>query len=438
MPKLSKQKKSIKTEKKTKTLFQSPKGMHDILPEEQPYWERIKKIGQEIADFYNFSRIDTPIIESAEIFEKSIGAATDIVEKQMFYLKSLGKDKLALRPEGTAGIVRAYLEHGLSKSAQPLKLYYFGPMFRYESPQAGRYRQFHQAGFEIIGSKDDPVRDAQVILAGFRLIEELKIKNLNVGINSIGCKNCRLNYRKKLQDYYKKTQNEICRDCKRRLILNPLRLLDCKNEICQPAKAGAPIILNHLCSLCKSHFRGVLEYLDELGLSYVLNPYLVRGFDYYNRTIFEFLSESHNLSLGGGGRYDGLAEMLGAKHSLQACGSGLGVERLIETMKSQGIKGFLKNKPKVFLAHIGQPAKKRAVWLIEEFRKGGVKIIESFGRESLKSQLRAANKEDINLALILGQKEVFEDSVIIKDMKSGSQETVPLSKAVEQVKKRIH
>ncbi|MDP3015281.1 MAG: histidine--tRNA ligase [bacterium] len=438
MPKFSKRAKSIKIEKKAKMLFQSLKGMHDILPADQLWWDKVKKISQDIADFYNFSRIDTPILESAEIFEKSTGSATDIVEKQMYYIKSKGKDRLALRPEGTAGIVRAYFEHGLSRLSQPLKLYYFGPFFRYESPQAGRYRQFYQVGFEILGGENDPVYDAQIILAGYRLIEELKIKNLTVEINSLGCKNCRLIYRRKLQDYYRKLSVKICKDCRRRLSLNPLRLLDCKNENCQAIKTKAPIMLDNLCSACRNHFRLVLEYLDELNLSYILNPYLVRGLDYYNRTVFEFTAEKLKFSLGGGGRYDDLGEMLGAKKgSLPAIGNSLGVERLIEAMKERGIDVVPKSKTKVFLIQIGQPAKKRAFCLIEEFRKSGVKVLESLGRESLNSQLRIADKEGAAIALILGQREVFEDSIIIRDMKSGAQETVPLAKVVEEVRKRI-
>ncbi len=422
-------------------ILQSPKGMRDILPVDQLWWDRVKKISQDIADFYNFSRIDTPILESAEIFEKSTGSATDIVEKQIYYIKSKGKDRLALRPEGTAGIVRAYSEHGLSRLSQPLKLYYFGPFFRYESPQAGRYRQFYQVGFEILGGESDPVYDAQVILAGYRLIEELKIKNLTIEINSLGCRSCRAVYRRKLQDYYKKFRIKICRDCRRRLSLNPLRLLDCKNENCQAIKTKAPIMMDHLCSACRSHFRLVLEYLDELSLSYILNPYLVRGLDYYNRTVFEFTVDpiaKRVGSLGGGGRYDDLGEMLGAKKgSLPAIGASLGVERLIEAMKEQGTEAVFKSKIKVFLVQIGQPAKKRALRLIEEFHKSGVKILESLGKESLKAQLRVADKEEAAIALILGQREVFEDNIIIRNMKSGAQETVPLPKVVEEVRKRI-
>lgn len=441
MPKVSKRrgKKNLsKEEKKGKMLFQSPKGMRDILPSEQSWWDKLRKVSQEMANFYNFLRIDTPILESVEIFERGTGMTSDIVEKEMFTLRTRGGDRLCLRPENTPGIVRAYLEHGLSRLSQPLKLYYFGPFFRYQQPQFGRYRQFHQIGFEILGGEDDAVYDAQVILTSYRLIEELKIKNAVVQINSLGCKNCRTIYRRKLQDYYRKLSNKICKDCRRRLSLNPLRLLDCKNEDCQAIKSRAPIMLDYLCQPCRSHFRSVLEYLDDLNIPYTLNSYLVRGLDYYNRTVFEIFSEGYAIALAGGGRYDYLGEMIGArKSSLPAIGCALGAEAIIEIMKAQEIGGLPRVKAKVFLVQIGKPAKKMALCLIEAFRSAGIKIIESLGKDSLKSQLKLADKEGVEMALILGQREVFEESIIIRDMKSGVQETVPISKVVEEVKRRL-
>ncbi len=432
----SSKKKIIKKEKKI--LFQSPKGMHDILPNDQPYWEKIRKVGREIADFYNFSRIDTPILEMSEIFEHSIGEATDIVEKQMFSLRTKGGDRLALRPEGTAPIIRAYLQHGLSRTGQPLKLYYNGPMFRYEKPQAGRYRQFHQIGFEIIGSDDDPIFDAQTILIAYQLIKELKIKDLTIQINSIGCKNCRPTYQRKLQNYYNKLgPGKICGDCRRRLTTNPLRLLDCKEANCAAVRERAPILLDNLCQSCNNHFKATLEFIDELKLPYNLNNFLVRGLDYYNRTVFEIFAEGIDAALASGGRYDYLAEMLGGRKTA-AVGSGLGVERLVELMKNKGLAGLpVKSKPKAFLIYIGEQAKKQSLGLIEEFRKSGIKVTESLGRDSLKSQLRIADKEEATLSLILGQKEVFEESIIIRDMRSGAQETVPFGKVVEEVRKRL-
>jgi len=442
MPKFIKRKKKKNIpegEKKRKLLFQSPKGMHDILPGEQPWWEKMRKTSQEVANFYNFSRIDTPILESVELFERGTGMTTDIVEKEMFTLRTKGKDRLALRPENTPGIVRAYVEHGLSRLPQPLKVYCFGPIFRYQQPQFGRFRQFHQVGFEILGGEEDPIYDAQAILAGFRLLEELKIKKPSIQINSLGCKNCRSVYRRKLQDYYRKLPAKICKDCRRRLVINPLRLLDCKNENCEKLKAKAPIMIDYLCSSCRSHFREVLEYLDELKLPYILNTHLVRGLDYYNRTVFELFSEGYTIALGGGGRYDYLGEILGARKSgLSAVGCALGVEAIIEVMKAQEISGLPRPRAKVFFIQMGKPAKKRGLSLIEEFHRAGIKVVESLGKESLKSQLKAADKEQVEMALILGQCEVFEDSIIIRDMKSGVQETVPLNKVVSEVKRKLN
>lgn len=436
-------KKTEKPVKKEKAiLLQSPKGMHDILPEDQPRWELLRAAMRAVAHFYNFSRIDTPILESADVFERSVGEFTDIVEKEMFFIKTRGGDRLVLRPENTAGVVRAYFQHNLSRLGHPLKLYYEGPMFRYEQPQAGRFRQFHQVGFEILGAEDDSLYDAQIVIATVRFLEEVKIKNVMVSLNSIGCKACRPSYKKKLQDYYKGEQLKICKDCKRRLTLNPLRLLDCKQEQCAPIKAKAPVTLDYLCAACRHHFKSVLEYLDDVGLVYTLDHRLVRGLDYYNRTVFEVFMERSPLSLGGGGRYDYLGEILGARKTpLPAVGSALGLERIHDILKERDLLQGKSLRPdrlnSVFLIQIGEPAKRKSLALIEEFRKARIHIIESLGRESLKSQLRVADKEQVRLALILGQREVFEGSIIIRDMQHGTQETVPLVKAVEEVKRRL-
>ena len=334
--------------------------MRDILPEDQFIWEKIRDEAVKIAGEYGYLRIDTPILESADIFERT-GEGTDIVEKQMYFIKDKKDGSLVLRPEGTAPIMRAYIQNGLNKIAQPLKLFYIGPMFRHESPQAGRYRQFYQAGFEIIGADGDPIYDAQIILASLRLLEELKIKNLVIQINSIGCKHCRLAYQRKLQQYYKNHQNKICKDCRERLQPRPLRLLDCKDEKCAPIKAKAPIILDQLCGQCKKHFKNVLEYLDELSLSYNLNPHLVRGLDYYNRTVFEIFSDMpqfSGLALASGGRYDHLSEMISHKQ-ICAVGSAVGMDRVAELLKSSEIKHLPLKEQKVFLIHIGDEAKKR-------------------------------------------------------------------------------
>ncbi len=418
-----------------KIFFQSPKGMRDILPEDRFIWKKIRDEAVEIAEEYGYLRIDTPILETADIFERT-GEGTDIVEKQMYFVKTKKDDRLVLRPEGTAPIMRSYIQNGLNKIAQPLKLFYIGPMFRYESPQAGRYRQFYQAGFEIIGADGDPIYDAQIILASFRLLEELKIKNLIIQINSIGCRHCRLAYQRNLQRYYKNHQDEICKDCRKRLLSRPLRLLDCKDEKCVPIKSKAPVILDQLCGQCKKHFKDVLEYLDELSLSYNLNPHLVRGLDYYNRTVFEIFSGQSGAALASGGRYDHLSEMISQKQ-IHAVGSAVGMDRVAELLKSSEIKLSAPKEQKVFLIHIGDEAKKKGLSLFEELRKAGIKTVESFGRESLKSQLKAADKAQARISLILGQKEVFEEMIIIRDMKNGVQETAPIKKMVEEVKKMM-
>ncbi len=421
---------------KKPSSFQSPKGMHDLLPQEQGLWNLISEEAKELLNFYGFLRIDTPVVENAALFEVSVGEATDIVEKQMFVFKTRGDDRLVLRPEFTAGIVRSYIQNGLSHLSQPLKVFTDGPVFRYEQPQAGRYRQFHQLDLEILGGDDDPVYDIQVVLPLYRLLESLKIKKLTVQINTIGCKTCRPVYVKKLQDYFKGYQKQLCKDCLRRLETNPLRVLDCKNPECIKVKQGAPSILDSICSFCNKHFKGFLEYVEELQLPYQLNTHLVRGLDYYNRTVFEIYAEGFDFALGGGGRYDYLVEMLGGRPT-PATGGSLGLERVIEVLKAENPVPFQRRRAKVFFIFIGALAKKKSLALIEEFRKAGVPIAESLGKDSLNAQLRTANKEGSEYALIFGQKEAFEESIIIRDLKTGVQETIPLAKIVAEVKKRI-
>ena len=437
-----------KTQKR-KGLFQSPKGMHDILPNDQFWWEKVRKEVKEIAESYNFLRIDTTLLEHQALFERSLGATSDVVEKQMFSIKTKGDDIFVLRPEGTASIARAYIEYGLSSMSQPIKLYYIGPMFRYEQPQAGRFRQFHQAGFEIIGGDEDAIFDAQIILACYRFLESLKIKGLTVKLNTIGCRNCRPQYRKKLVEYYKarldNTTREklLCGDCKRRLTTNPLRLLDCKNEECQEMKKDAPTFFNGLCAYCKAHFKGVLEYVEELKIPYMVDNSLVRGLDYYNRTVFEIFLENpvvgenkFDFALAGGGRYDYLIEMLGGRETA-GVGGAVGLDRVVEYMKIVGAGTNVKVKQKVFLIHMGDLSKKKSLALIENLRTEGIDVAESLGKESLKAQLRLADKTGALLALIFGQKEALEDSVIIRDLQTGAQETVPLHRLAATIKHKL-
>ncbi len=424
-------------------ILQTLKGMRDILPADYPYWEKVEKAFKKTAEFYNFKFIEPPILERAELFIRGTGVNTDIVEKELYTFKTKGKDLVALRPEFTPSLIRAYIEHGMSRLSQPVKMCYFGPVFRYSAPQAGRFRQFYQAGLEIIGGEADPIYDAQIIVSAFRFIEELKIKKIIVQLNSIGCRACRPGYRKKLQEYYRryasltKTKRKICKDCERRIKINPLRVLDCKNELCQQTKENAPVSLDYLCLSCRSHFKGVLEFLDEISFPYVLSPHLVRGLDYYNRTVFEIIESGNpSLALAGGGRYDYLAESFG-KRAIPSAGVSLGVERIIEVLKSLSPIILEKTKDKVFIIHAGELAKKKTFALIEEFRKTNIKIFEALGKESLESQLKAADREETKFALIIGQKEFYEESIILKDMENGVQETVSIKKIVEEVKKRL-
>jgi len=449
-----------------KPKFQSPKGMHDVLPEEQKYFYKIFRILKKILTFYNYQRIRTPILEETGLFSKGIGINTDVVEKEMYSFKTEGGDDLTLRPEGTAPAMRAYLENGMQSLPKPVKLWYFGPFFRHESPQFGRFRQFWQFGFESIG-EEGPVRDAEITHLFYILLQKFKLKDVIVEVNSIGDKNCRPEYKKLLKDYLKNRKRSLCADCRRRLKKNPLRVLDCKEEKCRRIISQAPQIIDHLCQECHQHFKEYLEFLDELKIPYHLNPYLVRGLDYYTRTVFEVFSTapvkkeekeekeeeegkesdkeqepeedfsaSSRLALGGGGRYDDLVELLGGKPT-PAVGAACGVERVIWLMKKQALRFPQEKEPQVFLAQLGGLAKRKALKLMERFRRAGVPVLESLGRDSLRSQLSIADEADIKYTLILGHKEALEDRITIRDMESGKQEEVDLKDVVKTIKKKL-
>lgn len=419
--------------------FQAPKGMNDVLPNVQKYWEKFFKVSKEFSTYYGFETIETPILELAEVFEKGIGGNTDIIEHEMYTLRTKGGDFLALRPELTAGAIRAYIENGFFNQPQPVKLFHYGPVFRHESPQAGRYRQFHQADFDVIG-ESDAVTDAQVIQLIYSILSEVGLKNLAIRINSIGDKNCWHKYRDEIKMYYRNKVNRLCKNCKKRFKENPLRLLDCKEVECVALKSSAPNSIDYLDKACHDHFKLVLEFLDELSLPYILDPYLVRGLDYYTRTVFEIAPEDvtgSQVALASGGRYDYLVEALGGK-STPAMGGSIGIERVVGEARHQEVKvTSLKPKIRVFLAQLGDLAKKKSMKLFGEFRKNNIPVCESFGRDSIKAQLRVADRLGADLALIIGQKEALDSSIIIREMQSGIQEIVPLEKIIDEVKKRL-
>jgi histidyl-tRNA synthetase len=432
-------KKEKEKPKEVVRAFQAVKGMHDLLPSDAPYWEKIEGVTKAVAAEYGFSRIETPVLEFADLYKKTSGEESDVVQKEMYTLRTKGGDVLALRPEYTPGICRAYMQNGMSRLGQPQKLFAMGPLFRHERPQLGRLRQFTQIDFETLGGVNDPIYDAEIIAMFSDVLGEVKIKNPTVKINSIGCRVCRPVYKKQLTTYYKNHEKELCDDCVRRLATNPMRLLDCKEPECVKLKDRAPNFLDKICSMCSVHFKSVLEYLDEVKISYELDHHLVRGLDYYSRTVFEMYAEGGEAQIGAlaaGGRYDYLMETIGG-HLTPAVGGAAGVERLIAALRAKEISFTAKNRPRVFLVHAGELAKKKSFALLKELRNKGIIVVESLAKESLGAQLKVADKEGIGLALILGQKEIYENSVIIRDLTSGAQEAIALEKLPDEIKRRF-
>ncbi|MBT3356651.1 histidine--tRNA ligase [bacterium] len=425
--------------KKRKKSFQTVRGMRDILPKDQPYWQKLRKVIEKTASDYNYDRIDMPVLESREMFERGTGKTTDIVEKEMFKFKTKGGDDVCLRPEGTPSAVRAYLQHGMQSKQKPAKLFYSGQMYRYDRPQEGRYREFFQFGFEAIGEQD-AILDAQLIQLAVRVFQSVGLKNISLQLNSIGCKECRPKYNKLLVSYFNNRKKALCMDCKKRLKKNPLRILDCKEEKCIQVVFQAPQTVDHLCDNCRSHFTMLLESLDEIDIPYVINPQLVRGLDYYSKTVFEFFPEcgedETQSALGGGGRYDYLVENLGGPET-PGVGFACGMDRIVLEMMKQNTKPYIAPTPKVYMVQLGDLAKKKSLRIFDDLERSGVMVAESFGKKNLKSQLRLANQKKVSIVLILGQREALDETVILKDMESGSQEVITFKKIVEEVKKRL-
>src|SRR3989344_1969005 len=419
--------------------FQIPKGMHDILPEEQKYWRYIMKKAESLLDFYGFERLDTPIMESTDLFVRSVGETSDIVEKEMYTLRTKGGDSLTLRPELTASIARAYIENGMNVRPHPVKLYTMGPAFRHDQPQLGRYRQFHQLDLETIGDSSEII-DAELIFMAHKLLDSVGLDNYNVHVNSIGDAQCRPAYIKALKDYYKNKLKKVCANCKLRFKTNILRMVDCKEPECREVSKEIPQFVDYLDDECRAHFKHVLEFLDEVKVPYILNPTLVRGLDYYTRTVFEFLPDEETgsqSSVLSGGRYDRLIDMLGGSKT-PAAGWGMGMERVVLAMKERNVHvPEVTSRPKIFLVQLGEAAKRKSLNLFESFRKAGIETKSSLGRDSIKSQLRIAHRLGVKFTLIFGQKEALDDTIILREMDTGIQETIPLEKIVDEVKKRL-
>jgi histidyl-tRNA synthetase len=425
-----------------KISYQSARGVRDILPDEQPYWQFLRRTCESVMEALGVSRIDIPHFENSEIYTKAIGESTDIVGKGMFSLTSRGDDEAkntyALRPEGTAGVVRAYIQNGMQSWPQPVKLYYLGAMFRYDRPQKGRYREFYQIGLEIFGDSSAK-SDFLSIMSAWQILKKIGLTDIIVYANSIGCPKCRPKYVNKLKKYLKGKESKLCMDCKERIDKNTLRVLDCKEESCQKATSDTPVILDALCSECKSHFQGTLELLEYFGIRYDLDTRLVRGLDYYTKTVFEICEISDKTrqnSLGGGGRYDELVSMFGGLKT-PAVGYALGMDRIVSLMQENKVNVPANGGVDVCILQLGEKAKAAAKKIYDILSDESVNVYFVPSNDTLRSQLRLASKLKAKIAIIVGQTEAMKDEAIVRDLKASSQENLPVKYLAEEVLKRL-
>ncbi len=404
-------------------MFKAPRGTVDILPEEQAHWRYVSQTVERLCRLYGYERIDTPIFEEAALFTRGVGEVTDIVSKEMYVFEDRGGGVLALRPEGTASACRAYIQHGMHARSQPVRVYYLEPIFRYDRPQAGRQRQFWQFGVEAIG-ESDPSIDAEVVEMCWRLYEELGLTGLTLQLNSIGCPICRPRYIEALREYYSDKLDLVCRDCRDRFEKNPLRLLDCKNEQCQPFIAKAPITLDYLGVECSEPFEALRGYLKALSIPYELNPRLVRGLDYYTKTVFEVVpqEEGGQSTIGAGGRYDSLIEVLGGRPT-PGIGFATGIERIILNLKRQEVAVPEAAPPQVFVA-FQEEAREAAIALAGRLRRSGISATAATAGRSLRSQMRQADALGALYTAIIGREELNSDTVMLKRMNDGTEERI--------------
>jgi histidyl-tRNA synthetase len=416
-------------------LISAPRGTGDILPEEQPYWREAIDACERLCRLFGYGRIDTPMFEQADLFERGAGEGSDVVRKEMYVFEDRSGERLALKPENTASICRAYVQHGMSSLPQPVRLYSLSPAFRYERPQAGRRRQHVQFDCEVIGDADAAV-DAEIIEILWRLYADLGLSNLVLLLNSIGDRVCRPRYLEALRTYYQPHLRTVCRDCRERYERNPLRLLDCKQASCQPVIAGAPSIIDYLCDDCRANFDDLRRYLDALDIPYELTPHLVRGLDYYTRTVFEIQPRGGGAqsTIGAGGRYDYLIEEIGGKPT-PATGFATGIERIVLNMKQQKAKVPPPTTPLVYVAHQGEAARVEAFKLASLLRREDVSAVVATGERSLKSQMRQANALGAEWAVILGERELAAGTVQLRNMAEAGQRELPKSQAVSLLRR---
>lgn len=419
----------------------SLKGMHDIIGEEYYAYQGMFEKAQEIAVYYGFTPLDTPLLEKEEVFVGALGEGTDIIDKEMYTFRTKGSERIAVRPEFTAATMRSYLEHGMQNLPQPVMLYSYGPVFRHENPQRGRLRQFRQFNLEIIGTSKS-VADALIIRTLMTILEEYGFKDLVVDINSMGDKETRGTFVRELVSYYKKHLDHLCKDCHERIKSNPLRLLDCKVPECQPYKENAPSSLSFLSSDARSHFKEVLQYLEEMAIPYRINNSLVRGLDYYSRTVFEVIKldideatgKEKELTITGGGRYDYLAKMMGSKKDIPAVGTALGFERIKMFPECKPLPPRIMKAPKVYFIQLGFEAKLKSLCIMEILRKARIPVHQSISKDSLSAQLASAEKMEVPFCIIFGQKEAMDNTVIVRNMNTRSQDTVKIDALSDYIK----
>ena len=407
-------------------LTNAIKGTQDTLPQDSFKIRFVEQTMADIAGNFGFKEIRTPVFEHTELFSRSVGDTTDVVQKEMYTFEDKGGRSVTLRPEGTAGAVRAFLEHGLFNDALPQKMYYFNSCYRYEKPQAGRLREFHQFGVECFGA-ESPAADAEIIALASEIFGFLGVEGLELKINSIGCPACRAEYQKALREYFTSHISELCDTCKDRLERNPMRILDCKNPDCAKLADGAPVVLDYLCDDCKEHFEGLKAYLEAMHISYKIDPTIVRGLDYYTRTVFEFVSSGIGAqdTVCGGGRYDGLCEELGGNH-IPALGFGLGLERLMLVLESQGIELPADSKCNLYIAPAGKAASLFAAELANELRQSGIFALFDISDRGIKAQMKYANKIGAEYVVVIGDDELGSGTAKLKDMESGEETEVKL------------
>jgi len=410
------------------------KGMNDILPGEVETWQHLEQLARDIFSTYGYAEVRVPVVEKTELFCRSIGEATDIVEKEMYTFSDKSNNSLTLRPEGTAPVMRSFIQHKMHTLDPVSRLYYMGPMFRYERPQKGRYRQFHQIGAEVIGI-DSPLIDAQVLVMLSHFFDAAGIKDVSLQINSLGCPECRPGYRQMLIDFLSPKRETLCADCQRRIDTNPLRVLDCKVPTCKEATAKAPSILDGLCEGCNDHFTAVQKHLKQVGTDYSINPRMVRGLDYYTKTTFEMVTENLGAqsAVAAGGRYDGLIQSLGGP-AQPGIGFAIGLERLVLL---RGDNRITLPRPDLFIAALGDEARDLAFPLMTSLLTKGFKIDMDFSGKSLKSQLRRADKLQARKVLIVGEGELADGNAPLRDMDNATQKTVSLTRLATELEKLL-